>query len=93
MVRIDRRRYCHDEKFRFLQFLLVCSEVYGAGFDCLIAHFVGGIYAFFVFFNLLCVQIEANDIHLFGKSYGNGHPHIAQAYQCQLFLFVYKLFI
>ena len=93
MVVIDRCWYRHDMELCFLQFRLIRREFHLGLTDHIIAHLIGRIDAGFIQCDLFRIQVKTNHLNLSRKCHGNGHAHIAKAYQRQLFFSCYDLFI
>ena len=81
VIVIDGRRDGDDVERRLLQFLLVRREGDCRLLDDVVADFVRRVDAGLVQFDLLLVQIEADDLDLLRERHGNRHADVAQTDQ------------
>ena len=81
-----------DDKPGIPQIFFIRCKVDGGIANRSIAHFLGGIHAGTVQFDLLLIHIKADHIHLFRKGYSNGQTNISKANQGKLFFSFLNLF-
>ena len=93
MVVVDRSGHRHDMKLRLPKLRLVCGELHGGIPDHFVPHFPGGIHSGTIQLYLLFVQIVAHHLDLSGEGHGDGHAHIAESHQGQLFFSRHKFLI
>ena len=84
-IRVHRGRHRHNDKLGFLQPGGVGGKIH-RGVPDGGADLIGGIDAVSILVDPFFVDVKTDNGNVLGKLYGNGHAHIAQAHQCQLFL-------
>lgn len=82
MIRINRRRYCYDKKFRLSESRLITREINGSCLNRAISNFISRINSSFILLNSSLIVVEPNNIDMFGKLHSDGHTNVAKSDKC-----------
>ena len=84
IVRVDRRRNCHNDEIRLPELRFLCCKMNRAGRNSCITHFCCHVLALAVTCNFLCINIISDHIHALRKGNCQRQAHIAQTDHSQL---------
>ena len=84
IVRVDRRRNCHNDEIRLPELRFLCCKMNRAGRNSCITNFCCHVLALAVTCNFLCINIISDHIHDLRKGNCQRQAHIAQTDHSQL---------